>query len=63
MTGISLLTTSLIVGGSYPSFDEILVFGVALALFVNQIKVTVQQNTKVTGIFNKKAKKMYFESN
>ena len=55
MTGISLLTTSLIVGGSYPAFDEILVFGVALALFVNQIKVTVQQNTKVTGIFNKKA--------
>jgi hypothetical protein len=35
LVGISFLTTSLIVGGSYPAFDEILLFGVTCALIVH----------------------------
>lgn len=38
LVGISLLTTSLIVGGSYPAFDEILLMGVTLATLINALK-------------------------
>ena len=38
LVGISFLTTSLIIGGSYPAFDEILLIGVTCALIVNLIK-------------------------
>jgi len=38
LVGISLLTTSLIIGGSYPAFDEVLLFGVTGALIINLLR-------------------------
>jgi len=38
LVGISCLTTSLIVGGSYPAFDEILLFGLTCSLIINLLR-------------------------
>lgn len=46
LVGISLLTTSLIVGGSYPAFDEILLMGVTLAILINALKPRNIKETK-----------------